>query len=778
MIEAIKRIGEYAVEGNLTQDAFLNGICQKLETDRPFKQYIIILNFNIKNNKIEIEPVNVKDGDSEKEYLWIGDTIRKKLYCPPTTRRIDRILTTTLPEIEERINGDIKTDIGRVLKEFFKIDTDGKYNIIPEKFDFFEKKVKEIVHQAEKIKKSLKEENPEKKETLEEKERQFKGLWKEATGSTLKLTNKRNKELINEIEQKCIFLLDHTTELLNKKYEELENLIADIVNSKGFQYEYTNNKPVTRSPNISIYTIKINNRLICQTNEYKKVLVNEKVSSLFNNSKKFYQNKSTCSICGENNKETTSDSTNLEFAFYVRDKIGFSSNLDGRFTKNYNICKDCYQYLMIGETSIDNNLKTQIGMVAYIIPHLIYNVNNLNIEDFSKYVKASTNSIVNLRSLKESKKELEKYSEYGAKKNNFVINYLFYRPSAQSDFKILKLIKDVPPIRLDFIRRKEEEIINLVNSDYDGNKNLKVDLEAIWGCIPIKKGERGSYSGYSRYLDIIDAVFSDNRVEYSFLINQFAEVIRIIKFKRNNYNILDNKNEMNQSDYFTNKLLQFNFLLLFFKKLNALGGADMIETSNMVGVEVEELLPKQILDYWKGIEIYKDDRKKSLFILGYLIGEIGNAQSISGHEKMPILNKINFQGIGLEKLGWLSGQVVEKLRQYNKWQFNKDIYSAHIALMDRNKMQWKLSNQENLFYILSGFAFSNYLVRKRSKDKYFEKKKIISEYIEKAKEDGKNIEKEEITFKEANELEQKGRYSEGRKILEKIEIPNKDKEVK
>jgi CRISPR-associated protein Csh1 len=730
VIEAIKRIGEYAVEGNLTPETFLDGICQKLQEtkpnkkdkDKPFKQHALILNFNTNNKKIEIdfEEINAGGLESGKEYLWVGNFKGNKPQLNITSDGIDNILTKSLPLLKERVDGKLKNDIEAVLSEFFsekdyteKQKTISKFYIKPQCFGFSVQKLDNLKEIETKL----------------------------FAANTKKEIEKSIKELIAAIEKNIVTSINLNTD------------------------------------EISLYTIKINDQLVCKTNEYKKILFNEKISSLFDNSEQFYQNKATCLLCGENDKETTSDSTNLDFAFYVRDKIGFSSNLDGKFTKNYNICRECYQYLMIGENFIDNNLKTQIGMVAYIIPHLIYKVNNVNIEDFSKYVKASTNSIINLRNLKKFKNELEKYSEYGVKKNNFVINYLFYRPSAQSDFKILKLIKDVPPIRLDFIRRKEEDIINLVNSDYDSNKNLKVNLEGIWGCIPIKKGERGSYSGYSRYLDIIDAVFSDNKVEYSFLINQFTEVIRIIKFERNGYNIWDSKNKMNQPD-FTNKLLQLNFLLFFFKKLNALGGIDMIETSNMIGIEVEELLPKEILDYWKGIEIYNDDRKKSLFVLGYLIGEIGSAQSYAGHKKMPILNKINFQGMGLEKLGWLSGQVVEKLRQYDKWQFNKDIYSAHMTLMDRNKTQWKLSNQENLFYILSGFAFSNYLVRKRSKDKYFEKLKNISVYIEKAKEDGKNIEKEEAIFKEANELGQEGKYSEGRKILEKIEIPNKDKEVK
>lgn len=46
MIEAIRRIGEYAVEGNLTKDTYVNGICLKIPGNRTargksFEQHVV-----------------------------------------------------------------------------------------------------------------------------------------------------------------------------------------------------------------------------------------------------------------------------------------------------------------------------------------------------------------------------------------------------------------------------------------------------------------------------------------------------------------------------------------------------------------------------------------------------------------------------------------------------------------------------------------------------------------------------------------------------------------
>ncbi|PWB54324.1 MAG: hypothetical protein C3F06_04545 [Candidatus Methanoperedenaceae archaeon] len=594
MIEAIKRIGEYTVDGNLNPETFLEYICQKLpettiKKEKTFKQHVVILNFNTNKKKIEInvEEINAGGSDSGKKYLWVGNFKGNKPQLNITSNRVENILTKSLPLVKERADGNLKKDIRTVIDLFFikkdykeKKKIESKNYIKPEVFDFSGP----ILDELKEIETKL------------------------ALANTKK-----------EIEE----LIDGFTGNIEKNLLDLKNLSTDRV---------------------SLYTIAIDNQLVSQNKEYTKMIFKEKIENLFDEKGDYKDNyqKGLCSICGNDDLPSTSNTTNLEFKFYMTDKIGFSSNLDGIFTKNYNICKNCYQYLIIAENIIDTNLSTRIGgLNTYIIPHFIHKVGKINIEDFSKYLTYSTSSVIALDSLKKFQNELERFKEYEAKKNNFIINYLFYHhPPGSSEFKILKLIKDVPPSRLDFIRRIEEDIFNLVSNKYENN-NFNIYLETIWYSIPIKKEKKGGYSGVSRYLDLIDDIFSNKNVDYNFLINQFTEVIRIIKFEREGYNIRINED-------FNTKILQLNFLLLFFKKLGIMRGSNMSEMSKITISGIEYIFPKDIFEYWKDIEIYGDDCKKALFMLGYLIGEIGYAQSDSGHKKKPILNKINFQGMGKE----------------------------------------------------------------------------------------------------------------------------------
>ena len=500
-------------------------------------------------------------------------------------------------------------------------------------------------------------------------------------------------------------------------------------------------------------------------------MYNEKISTLFDsknkNYKKYYKSKNICSICGEESIETSSNTTNLDFKFYTKDKLGFASNLDGHFKNNYNICKICYQHLMIAERYIKEKLKSKIGgMDVYILPKFILPVDDFDIDDFARFITFKNQQISDLSRAEDILEEgLEKFEVY---ENKYLINYLFYQKS-KSEFKIFKLIKDIPPSRINFIKKKEQEISNLIDDKFNGNKSYKIHLNGIWGCIPIKI-QKDSKHGYSKYLDVIDNIFSNRRINYDFLINQAIETLNIIKHEREGTNIWNKKKNIKPN--FVNKIINLNFLILFMKKLNILGGLKMEEQRKKHFTD--EMIPKDIFEYWDNLEIYQDNQKKGLFLLGYLIGEVGSKQSSQQIKNKPILNKINFQGMGTEKLNRLLSDVLEKLKQYKLLDFTVNIHSASQLLIVENINNWSLSNQENVFYIISGFAFSNYLIRKRSKENYKKELEVKIELIEKTKSEGKNVEEFEKLLSEATTKADEHKYYDAKEILKQIKIKEQE----
>lgn len=105
------------------------------------------------------------------------------------------------------------------------------------------------------------------------------------------------------------------------------------------------------------------------------------------------------------------------------------------------------------------------------------------------------------------------------------------------------------------------------------------------------------------------------------------------------------------------------------------------------------------------------EEQVAVFLLGYLIGEIGNAQWSKENPTKPILNKITYRGMTTEKLRRLTNEVFEKLKQYKSGNkslltFNEPIFAEYKRFLDRNIKNWHLSDQENVFYALSGYAYA------------------------------------------------------------------------
>jgi CRISPR-associated protein Csh1 len=102
------------------------------------------------------------------------------------------------------------------------------------------------------------------------------------------------------------------------------------------------------------------------------------------------------------------------------------------------------------------------------------------------------------------------------------------------------------------------------------------------------------------------------------------------------------------------------------------------------------------------------EQEAALFMLGYLIGEVGNKQRTSESSKKPILDKINYQGMNLKRISMLSNEIFEKLDQYKARDYNEVNFAVMKRFMDKNIFCWRISDSENVYWILSGYAFNTY----------------------------------------------------------------------
>ncbi len=645
MIEAIKKIGELSLEG-IKKDFVFNLIKENIDqgSEDKGKKYILVLNFNIENEKIELDFEEINN-EKLKEYLWVGNVYGNNPQDRLTTDKLIYLLSQTIPNLYERLKGKgLKNKLKFILEKFFLSK------------DFFLDQKNVYLLKLDKIE-----------------------------GSNIKVG-----EILQNISPKI------------KKFKDF----VDKVYEKEF-YEILKIKDLSKK-NISLYTIKIEGKAPFELREYVNYIEEKLTEEPFEDSSL----EGTCYVCS---KKTfiTPDTKNLPDKYYITKLITFASGLQKKgFSKNYAICKDCYKALIAGSSYIKNNFSQKLaGSKYYLIPSLIIHSKNYTLEDIADTSKFRFDSIKtfedNLKFQEVVEKNLDDYKKFKDTESYTNISLLFYEKN-QASFKIKKLIKDIPLRRLDEINKSQENTRKIACQLFgDSPSNWFMSLNQIYYLLPVRIDKKSKNAvDHKKILDLYEDIFLGRRVNKQFLITEFLELSRVYKFEKYSQFNIGKPNDSDIGMIFA--ILKTNFLLKMFSLLHILdGGEQMIEG-------LEELpIREEIKNYWK--EMNFSQQQATLFMLGYLIGEVGNKMRTPESSKKPILDKINYQGMNLKRILMLSSEIFEKLDQYKVREYNEVNFAVMKRFMDKNISCWQISDSENVYWILSGYAFNTYKIITSSK---------------------------------------------------------------
>jgi len=336
------------------------------------------------------------------------------------------------------------------------------------------------------------------------------------------------------------------------------------------------------------------------------------------------------------------------------------------------------------------------GFNLYIIPQLVFSSDNGNdLFNELKKIPEAFNDIKNVKRLQEIEKDAIRKNmlQQGLLKNPFVWNFLFYKKT-NSAFKILTLIKDVPPSRILTLMRIEGEVEKLRQKflpDW-----ITFDLDQIYWLIPLKR-KRADLLEFKKVLQIYYNIISDIPIEKNTLYGFFKTLAHIHHF--GSYAIYQINSNNNTDLALIRDTLKWNLFLLFLKKLNLINGGNF-----MLDQEIENFYPDGMREFMQEMNYSRE--QQGLALLGYVIGTVAYAQVKSNLTNKPVLDKISYQGMSDEKVVRLFNEIFEKIRQYHKligyaerwWAAAKKLYESG----DRNA----LTADERVFYLLSGYALN------------------------------------------------------------------------
>ena len=482
-------------------------------------------------------------------------------------------------------------------------------------------------------------------------------------------------------------------------------------------FDYLKVKRNLTKKEIILFSVKINGKLPSEIPEY----INYIESSILDEPFKRSGFDGICHVCGKEGI-VTYDTTKLPAKFYITKQIIFSSELrgkdkDGGFSKNFTICKDCYRNIIIGTNFINNYLSSRLaGTSVWIIPSLLFHSDKqFNLREWTDFTKGRINSIRSFDGFIKFKDSIEEgikdFIEFEENMENYSkITLLFYE-KAQSSFKIRKVIKDIPSKRLKEIGITLNEIKNFGNEALGKEeRGWFIGLDDIYYLFPIRT-DRNKAIEIRKILDFYEDLLLKRMVNKKLLIKEFVDLFRIYHFE--NFSPFNIKTPKNPDISMIYSILKTNLLFKLLEKLNMIKGGKGME-------ENLELLEDEVKNYIK--EMGYSEEESALFLLGYLIGDIGAEQVKEGGTSRAILNKITFRGISPKKLLILSNDIFEKLDQYNiRNYFTEKVFSVMKELMDKHIKNWSLDDEENVYYILSGYAYNTYKKMKYSRQRKEEK---------------------------------------------------------
>lgn len=141
---------------------------------------------------------------------------------------------------------------------------------------------------------------------------------------------------------------------------------------------------------------------------------------------------------------------------------------------------------------------------------------------------------------------------------------------------------------------------------------------------------------------------------------------------------------------------------------------EQIEKENKKNLEWIKLKYLRLLDFLETMKGLIDcEQKMGLILLGYLVSVVAYEQ---GLKNKPILKKIKYSGMNIKDIVRFSNVISEKMVQLKIISYND------LSLYLKNKLltpeidRWKLSKDENVFYLMSGYSVGA-VFRKSKEDK-------------------------------------------------------------
>lgn len=403
--------------------------------------------------------------------------------------------------------------------------------------------------------------------------------------------------------------------------------------------------------------------------------------------------------CCKKNKEEVYGFVNT-YNFYTVDKKGFVSGgfEQKKAWKNYPICSNCATTLENGKKYLENKFIDKfMGFTYMVIPKTIFEINNgEKLEDF-EYILEKFENKNKISVSQDRKKELFSNEQISTEamsymENNMMFNIMFYEKSNNA-FKILLNIEDILPSRLKKIFdvklniEKASIFQNLKGKDENKKEifyNLLFNFAIIRDFFPNKKIE-GDWD--KNFLDIVNSIFINKKVEYNFIINNFLRIM-IPKINKNESVYIDSRKS----------LLIIEFLIEMEILKNKEEGVieKMIEKN-----EKNEIYLNFFEEHQK---VFDNDTKRALFLEGIMIQKLLNQPE--QQQSKQFYSRLNSLKMNEKIVKRVFVEAINKLNEYKKAHYYLVLEKLISEYFTKANFK-EISNDEMSYYFVLGMNLAD-----------------------------------------------------------------------
>ncbi|MBX6755050.1 MAG: hypothetical protein IRY86_12510 [Thermorudis peleae] len=136
---------------------------------------------------------------------------------------------------------------------------------------------------------------------------------------------------------------------------------------------------------------------------------------------------------------------------------------------------------------------------------------------------------------------------------------------------------------------------------------------------------------------------------------------------------------------------------------------------------MDAAIPDLYRNAMTGLEL--NEQEQSLFLLGVLVARVASEQYRSDQSgTKPILEKLNYTGMSLPRVTVFATELFDKLRQYRLLSGpgaaeNELLYAEALQRLTRHRDRWRLSDAENVYFILAGYSYETGRIIRTRKEK-------------------------------------------------------------